>query len=186
MKPRISVTKILNIMYPIEESEISEILKMHGRTAHDIVAKEYCRDRSCETEVKLELDRGDYVLVGVADIVDHDNYLVLEIKTKRGFRLDRARLQLSAYVAMYRMLYNNYYYGAWIVYSWNNPRVYYVVRPFYLDMTILDEFDKVVRERIIGKDNRLGKDSSVVDREAEGGGSIPELGRPHGDNEEVR
>lgn len=176
MKPRFSVTHLLSYLYPYEETEVSEVLRAHGKTAHGIICEKYpSKDYDCE--VKLELDRGFYILVGIADIVDHERYLVVEVKPQSTLRnlikSRRARLQLSAYVAMHRKLttgtIENGYYGAWLAYNWNNPLKFSIIKPFYLDMTVLSLLDSIakqlLRERNSGTNNRPSENSKVHNEE---------------------
>ena len=162
-KPRLTVTSILNDIYG--KPDVPEEILIHGTNAHNVVEEKYkeiCKD--IETEKWIELDRGFYILVGKIDIVDHCNKAVIEIKTKRAKRTQRARDQLSAYVAMYRELNKpNWYYGYWLVYDWKNPEKFYLVKPFYLDMTILSKLDEVARKILYGgkNDNRASKNSTM-------------------------
>lgn len=184
MKPRFSVTHLLSYLYPYEETEVSEVLKAHGRTAHNIICEKYpSKDYDCE--VKLELDRGFYKLVGIADIVDHERYLVVEVKPQSTLRnlikSRRARLQLSAYVAMHRKLttgtIENGYYGAWLAYNWNNPLKFSIIKPFYLDMTVLQLLDSIakqlIQEKKHGTDNRPSEDSKVHNGKTRERSTIP-------------
>ena len=188
MKPRLTVTKILSYLYPYEETKISDTLKFHGRMAHQEICDNYnSNDYDCEVE--LELERKDYILVGRVDIIDHQRALILEAKPRSTFRnvikSKRARLQLSAYVAMWRKLVlgtiENGYYGAWLVYNWKNPRDFAIVKPFYLDMRVLNLFDEIAK-RIIEEEKNIGnrpsKDSEVHIRGTRKRSTVLDNGEP--------
>jgi len=182
-KPRFSVTYLLSYLYPYKETEVSEVLRAHGKTAHSIICENY-KSNDYDCEVKLELDRGFYILVGIADIIDHERYLVIEAKPQRTLRnlikSRRARLQLSAYVAMHRKLTNgtieNGYYGAWLAYNWNNPLRFSIIKPFYLDMTVLSLLDSIarqlLREKKNDKNNRPSEDSEIYHGEVGKGSTV--------------
>lgn len=154
-KPRLSVTSLLNKIYG--EPEVPTEILLHGMIAHEQVYEAYKkRCQNCEFEVPIEMDRGFYILYGKIDIVDHDRGLIIEVKTKNSIRTERARMQLSAYVRMYRELNApNYYYGVWLVYDWKEPTKFYMVKPFWLDMTILETLDKIAHE-VLGDRNEEG------------------------------
>jgi len=152
VKPRLSVSRLLDHIYGGPGERVPEEILLHGEMAHRQVYEAYAeRCKSCEYEVPLELDRGFYVLHGRVDIVDHDNKWIVEVKTRGSVRSERARMQLSAYVAMYRELYGpNNYYGVWLVYDWREPSRFYIVKPFWLDMTVLSVLDRAAREILGG------------------------------------
>ena len=160
-KPRFTVTRLLEHIAPYPGERKEELL-FHGNMSHEKVYEEY-RNRVCnniETELWIELDRGFYTLVGKIDIVDHCSKKILEVKPFKSLKNKRAILQLSAYTLMYREK-NSIPEHAWIyrgyflVYNWKEPTKFYIVKPFYLDFTILKQLDEIAR-RMIGNGGNNG------------------------------
>lgn len=141
----------------IVEEKRNEGIEVHRRIQSYLLR----RFDHYEAEKLLVLDRGDYVLVGHADLVNHREKLVIEIKPHLGNDV-RHIYQLSAYVKMYNTIYNRNYYGAFMVYRVRRDMAgniisinYQVVKPFYLIDYILDILDKIAMVKMGKGDIRI-------------------------------
>lgn len=96
------------------------------------------------SEFEVALDRGDYLLVGHIDLLDLPGRRVIEIKP---FNMkDSYYRQLSAYVVMLRQLTGLYFDGEFLLY---HDDKYVRAKSVFIDTTVLDAFDKVVKEGLM-------------------------------------
>ena len=104
---------------------------IEGRIQHAVI-ESLLRERGWETEVKLELTLQDppATIVGKIDAVNHDNHLIVEIKS--GKRLyGEYVMQLEIYRWMWYRLHGQVYDGEiWFV---RNGRIEYRIRPWLRD-----------------------------------------------------
>ena len=145
----------------VVQNKASEGVEAHRAIQRHFMEKN--KGHEIEAEKQLVLKRDGYVLMGHADLVDHTELMVYEIKPAHLGDL-RYLLQLSAYVMMLRELTGRDYYGAFIAYKTyfdgvNTKVRYSVIRPFYIVTYVLDILDKVAEARIGRGDSlRIGGD----------------------------
>ena len=134
----------------VPESIVNEKMR-EGEKYHRMIQRYFVnRFRHYDAELQLELDREKYILVGHADLVDHKDHVVIEIKPHLG-RDIRHIYQLSAYVAMFNEIYKANYYGEFLIYYHDKYRgtlKWKRVRPLYLVMHILSILDKVAEIKL--------------------------------------